>query len=384
MSNLLVRVLPPRALKLLASVLPLLFLSGAAHGDVPAPSPFRQAVPGYVYSFPRDFGSRDDFRVEWWYYTGNLEAEGGSRAFGYQLTFFRVALEGAEKTVNPSRWKVDQIYFAHLTLSDLDGGQFHFFERINRKGLGLAGADAGSPRVWNEDWTLDAQGEKHVLKARESGFGLDLELTPLKKPAFHGEDGVSLKGQDAGNASHYFSYTRMRTQGRVLLDGKEHKVRGTSWMDREFSSNQLNGGQAGWDWFSVKLDNGREIMLYQLRLKDGGIDPYSSGSLILEDGSVRRLAREDFSIASAGRWTSKHTGIEYPSGWELDIKNPKVRLVVEPDLKDQELYNLRSISGTYWEGSVSVKGDYAGSAVKGKGYVELVGYGKALKQVLPE
>ncbi|MBI4390153.1 MAG: carotenoid 1,2-hydratase [Nitrospinae bacterium] len=379
-----VRIFPPVALKILLSVASFLFFPGLALADASAPSPFRQALPGYAYSFPRDFGSHDDFRVEWWYYTGNLEEMDGSRAFGYQLTFFRVALEGAEKAVNPSRWKADPIYFAHLALSDLGGGSFHFFERINRKGLGLAGAEPDRLRVWNEDWTLDARGDKHVLKAREAGYGLDLELTPLKQPAFHGEDGVSRKGREPGNASHYFSFTRMQTQGTILIDGKEHKIRGTSWMDREFSSSEMDARQVGWDWFSIKLNDGREVMLYQLRLKDGGTEPFSSGSLVLEDGSVRHLALEDFTIVPTGRWTSKHTGTEYPSGWELSLKNPKVRLTVEPDLKDQELYNLRSISGTYWEGSVSVTGEYDGSPVAGKGYVELVGYGKALQPVLPE
>lgn len=352
--------------------------------DAPGRPPFRQALPGYEYSFPRDFGSHDDFRVEWWYYTGNLEDESGKRSFGYQLTFFRVALEGAEKIDNPSRWKADRIYFSHLTVSDVDGRKFYFFERINRKGIGLAGAEAGRLHVWNEDWRLTGNEDRHLLKATESGVGVDLELTPIKKPVVHGDNGVSVKGSEPGNASHYFSYTRMDTRGRIFLDGAEHTVRGSSWMDHEFSSNPLNERLTGWDWFSVQLDNGTELMLYQLRLKNGGVDPHSSGTLVFADGSRRHIQAEDFSVAPAGRWKSGHTGIEYPAGWEIALKNPKIRLTVSPSLVDQELYELRSISGSYWEGSVSIAGEYEGAPARGKGYVELVGYGKALKQVFPE
>ena len=348
------------------------------------PSVFSQALPGYVYQFPEDFYSHDDFRIEWWYYTGNLEEVGTSRPFGYQLTFFRVALDTRDRNPNPSKWKVGHIYFAHMTLTDIECEKFHYFERINRKGIGNAGASSKRLMVWNEDWYLEGKDEKHLLKAVESGTGIELQLVPVKKLVVHGQNGISKKGSESGNASHYFSYTRMKTSGTVSMDGKAYKVLGTSWMDREYSSNQLNDELAGWDWFSLKLDNQTELMLYQLRRKAGGVDSFSSGTLVSADGVTRHLNRNEFTVRSLTQWKSKRSGITYPSGWKLEVPSFGIKLSLSPDLNDQELYDLRSISASYWEGSISVEGTIRGDLIKGKGYVELVGYGKALMQDLPE
>ena len=365
------------------AVLVLLALTGNASAQIEKTSPFRPAQPGYEYEFPRDHFSHDDFRIEWWYYTGNLESEEGN-AFGYQVTFFRVGLEGTKKIANPSKWKIGQIYFAHTTVTDIAGEKFHFFERINRKGLNNAGARSDRFLVWNEDWVLTDRGGAHRLKAIESGTGVDLKLIPVKDMVFHGKEGVSRKGEQAGNASHYFSYTRMQTTGKVFIKGKAYKVSGTSWMDREFSSDQLNPKLTGWDWLSLKLDNNTEIMLYQLRRKDGSVDPFSSGTLIPADSASRHLVKDQFSVEVTDDWTSAVTKITYPAGWVVTLKDSGTRLKIRPDLADQELSHLRSISGSYWEGSVSVEGTYEGRPVKGKGYVELVGYGKPLVQELPE
>ena len=348
------------------------------------PPPFRQALPGYAYQFPRDMYSHDDFRIEWWYYTGNLEETATARPFGYQLTFFRMVLDGSGKNPNPSKWNMGHIYFAHMTLTDVDGEKFHFFERINRKGMGNAGAHSRRLMVWNEDWFLTDMDDAHWLKAVESGTGFDLKLTPEKKIVIHGTDGISRKGRKEGNASHYFSYTRMNTSGTVFVQGKAYKVRGTSWMDREYSSDQLNDELAGWDWFSLKLDDRTELMLYQLRRKTGGADPFSSGTLVSGDGTSRHIKLEEFIITSQSQWTSQQSGITYPAGWKLELPGYGIQLTLSPDLPNQELYNLRSISASYWEGSVTAEGTVNGQPIKGKGYVELVGYGKALKQDLPE
>ncbi|QPJ65220.1 MAG: carotenoid 1,2-hydratase [Candidatus Nitrohelix vancouverensis] len=347
-------------------------------------TPFQEARPGYEYQFPRDFGSHDAFRVEWWYYTGNLKAVEDGRDFGYQLTFFRVGLDPEEKIPNPSRWTPRQIYFSHFTVTDVAGEKFYFFEKINRAGLGTAGAEAGRMQVWNDDWTLEGDASEHHFKARQNGVGLELKLKPSKPLVFHGAEGISRKGEEEGNASHYFSYTRMASEGVLELNGKTYRVEGTSWMDREFSSNQLNDALEGWDWFSLKLNNDYEVMLYQLRKKGGGVDAFSSGTLIAPDGSWEHLRLEQFTVKARDQWTSPETGAAYPSGWEIAIPDHKIQLRVEPDLRKQELYRLRSIDSSYWEGSVSVQGRQGGESVDGKGYVELVGYEKPLKQELPE
>jgi len=345
---------------------------------------FSQVLPGYAYQFPKDFNSHDDFRVEWWYYTGNLEEIETARPFGYQLTFFRVTLNNEGANPNQSQWKLGHVYFAHMTLTDIDGEKFYYFERINRKGVGNAGADADRLMVWNEDWFLEGKGKAHSLKAMESGTGIELQLVPEKKLVIHGNNGISKKGSEKGNASHYFSYTRMKTTGQIFVKGKAYNVIGSSWMDHEYSSNQLNDELVGWDWFSLKLDDKTELMLYLLRRKTGGVDSFSSGTFIAADGSSRHIKQEEFIVTPLSYWTSKKSGIVYPASWELKLPNFGIKLTLSPDLNEQELYDLRSISASYWEGSVSVEGTIRGDSIKGKGYVELVGYGKPLIQDLPE
>ncbi len=345
---------------------------------------FSQVLPGYAYQFPKDFNSHDDFRIEWWYYTGNLEEIETARPFGYQLTFFRVTLNNEGANPNQSQWKLGHVYFAHMTLTDIDGEKFYYFERINRKGVGNAGADADRLMVWNEDWFLEGKGKVHSLKAMESGTGIELQLVPEKKLVIHGNNGISKKGSEKGNASHYFSYTRMKTTGQIFVKGKAYNVIGSSWMDHEYSSSQLNDELVGWDWFSLKLDDKTELMLYLLRRKTGGVDSFSSGTFIAADGSSRHIKQEEFIVRPLSYWTSKKSGIVYPASWELKLPNFGIKLTLSPDLKEQELYDLRSISASYWEGSVSVEGTIRGDSIKGKGYVELVGYGKPLIQDLPE
>ena len=345
---------------------------------------FSQVLPGYVYQFPKDFNSHDDFRIEWWYYTGNLEEIETARPFGYQLTFFRVTLNNEGANPNQSQWKLGHVYFAHMTLTDIDGEKFYYFERINRKGVGNAGADADRLMVWNEDWFLEGKGKVHSLKAMESGTGIELQLVPEKKLVIHGNNGISKKGSEKGNASHYFSYTRMKTTGQIFVKGKAYNVIGSSWMDHEYSSNQLNDELVGWDWFSLKLNDKTELMIYLLRRKTGGVDSFSSGTFIAADGSSRHIKQEEFIVRPLSHWTSKKSGIVYPASWELELPHFGIKLTLSPDLNEQELYDLRSISASYWEGSVSVEGTIRGDVIKGKGYVELVGYGKPLIQDLPE
>jgi predicted secreted hydrolase len=359
------------------------FASPAVSQEKDSASSFRPALPGYEYQFPRDFFSHDDFRIEWWYYTGHLETDTG-RSFGYQLTFFRVALDEKKKVNNPSRWKIDHIYFAHMTLSDIENEKFYFFERINRAGLGQAGAASDQFKVWNEDWSLEGKGQAHHLKAREGGVEFDLKLTPSKSLVIHGKDGVSQKGEASGNASHYFTFTRMRTEGQVTLQGQTYSVKGLSWMDHEFSSNQLDEEQIGWDWFSVQLDNNTELMIYQIRKKSGVIEENSSGTWVDADGKGTHLMLSEYSIQSKGQWVSEQSGTAYPARWILEVPKHGIRLDVIPEMAKQELHNQRSISTSYWEGSVKVLGTVKGKPAKGRGYVELVGYSQPLKQDLPE
>ncbi len=257
-----------------------------------ADGPWRNADPSYRLELPRDHASHPDYKIEWWYYTGNLQAKDGRR-FGYQLTFFRVGVDPAPR--NPSKWAVRDLFMAHAAVTDVDGRRYRFADRLNRAGVGWAGAATDRFDVWNEDWrvTLDAQG-RHVLTAAHDRLAIALLLEPGKPWVAQGEQGYSRKGSAPGNASHYYSLTRMPTAGRLVVDGEAFEVSGTSWMDHEFGSSFLEPEQVGWDWFSIQLDEGTDLMVFQLRRRDGRPDANSSGTLVFADGRTRALGEGDF------------------------------------------------------------------------------------------
>jgi predicted secreted hydrolase len=221
---------------------------------------------------------------------------------------------------------------------------------------------------------LAGDSRTHLLRAANEAFAIELALAPEKPPVLHGERGVSQKASGFGRASHYYSLTRLEGSGAVTLEGRAHSVRGLAWMDHEFGSNQLAEGQSGWDWFSIQLDDGRDLMLYRIRLADGGADPHSSGTLIERDGRTTQLPLAAFSIEARGTWESPKTGATYPAGWTLRVPSASLVLDVTPNVADQELVTGGTVGVHYWEGSVRASGRAGERAVAGRGYVELTGY----------
>lgn len=340
----------------------------------PAPG-FARADGPRDFAFPTDFGPHPDFQTEWWYYTGHLQTEDG-RQFGYQLTFFRRALVPPDLRVErDSDWAADQIYMAHFALTDVDSEAFYAFERFSRGAAGLAGAGAQPYTVWLEEWRVEQNEDgRFRMQAAQDGITLDLTLSADKAPVLQGDGGYSQKGPDAGDASYYYSQTRLATSGTLSLDGEVFNVDGLSWKDHEFSTSALTVEQQGWDWFSIQLDNGYELMVFQLRHRDGSLDPYSSGTMVAPDGSTSHLALEDFSIEALDNWTSPHSGASYPMGWRIRVPGVDLVLDLQPFLRDQEL----GLSFVYWEGAVAVAGSFGGAAVAGQGYVEMTGYLEAM------
>ncbi len=338
----------------------------------PAPgAEYRRALPGYRYAFPRDHGAHPDFRTEWWYYTGHLAAEDGRR-FGYQLTFFRSAVE--QQGANPSKWAARNLYLAHFAVSDVKGKKLHLGERLSREGLGEAGAETTGLNVRIGDWEAVADGTAHRLRAREGAFAIDLRLEPAKPPVINGENGISQKAEGVGYASHYYSITRLKTAGTLTADGRALQVAGQSWMDHEFGSSQLREYQVGWDWFSLQIENRTELMLYQMRHRDGKIDPYSSGTLIHPDGRGEHLRREDFAVEVLETWKSPRSGGVYPMRWWVRVPRAGIEVTVTAAFPDQELVTAKSTRVTYWEGASRVEGTMAGKPVWGNAYVEMTGY----------
>lgn len=342
---------------------------------------FARADGPQPLTFPEDHGPHPDFQTEWWYYTGNLETDNG-RHFGYQLTFFRRALlPPTQRVERASDWAADQVYLAHFALTDVSAGRFQAYERFARGAAGIAGAQSPPYRVWLQDWSVEqveavaGQPDVYRLRASEQGVSLDLLLTDIKGAVLQGERGYSRKGPQPGNASFYISQTRLVSEGFVQAGGERFAVSGLSWMDHEFSTSALSAGQVGWDWFALQLSDGRELMVFHIRREDGSPDPFSSGTLILEDGRTQLLRREDFRIEPLDTWRSPHSGAEYPSGWRVTVPTVGLVLEVEPYLADQEL----NLSYTYWEGAVRISGQSAEGPLEGNGYVELTGYSGSLE-----
>ena len=337
-------------------------------------SDFQPALPGYEFSFPRDHGSHDEYKTEWWYYTGHLRTDAGRR-YGFEVTFFRVGVippEGASET----RWDLRNLALAHFAITDVDRQQFRYAEKFNRASPFTASAASASLDVFNEGWSATTlrDGSWRVV-AFSGGDSVDLVMRSRKPPAIHGENGVSVKGEGVGYASHYYSMTRLEISGTV----NRQKCRGSAWMDHEFGSARLREDQQGWDWFSIQFDNDAELMLYQIRQRDGKPDAASSGSLITSDGSVIHIRRDQMRIEPLGRWHSARSGATYPMGWRVSVPTFGITVELQPLMRNQELITRASTNVTYWEGAVDVSGSFGNNSVSGVGYVELTGYDRAFR-----
>ena len=356
----------------------------AGNGDEPIPvgdvlrgdpaQAFARVGEPREFLFPADHGSHDDYRTEWWYFTGNVN-DGNDHRFGYQLTFFRFRPKAGE-TSGASGWRTEHFYMAHLALADINNEKFHAFERFSRGAAGLAGANADSLHVWLDDWSARATSRETFplrIRARQDRIALDLSLQQGKSVVLHGDDGVSVKNSEPGNASYYYSYTRMPTTGRVSVGDRTYTVRGNSWMDREWSSSALGKEQLGWDWFALQLSNDHELMYYRFRREDNAPDRFSYGAVVRPGGRVSRLGFDQVELDVLDTWTSPGSGVIYPSAWRLRAPEHELDLSIRPALADQEL----DLSFRYWEGAVEFEGSFGGSGVIGRGYVELTGYDTA-------
>jgi predicted secreted hydrolase len=337
---------------------------------------FANARLPWHFVFPRDHAAHVAFQSEWWYYTGHLQTREGRR-FGYELTFFRYGLRPGDPSPAPgqSRWRGNQVYPAHLALTDEQAGRFVHDEIVAREALGMGRASTRTLDVAVDGWTLRGS-SPFRLHARSNEVTLDLVQTSEKPPAIHGREGVSLKGSCATCASHYYSLTRLRTRGTLVYEGVRSAVTGLSWMDHEFGSDELQPGVVGWDWFAIQLDDRREIMDYRLRHRDGTPVAESNGSLVDARGRVTPLALRDVDVRASGSWTSPHTHAVYPSGWRVRIPRAGIDVTLTPTVRDQELAGDGG-GVAYWEGAVDIR-DARTSRHVGTGYVELTGYAGAL------
>jgi len=352
--------------------LPTARLSVAEALRAPDRAGFLRADRPRTFSFPADHGPHPGYAVEWWYVTANLATAEGRR-FGVQFTLFHIAL-APDAPQRASEWGSHSVMMGHFAVADIAASRFHAFERFSRVGAGLAGATA-SPlvRVWLEDWSLAALDERAVplrIDAAQDGVAVALHLDAGDPPVLQGVDGLSQKSAAPGNASYYYSMMRLPTSGTIRVDGVSYAVSGDAWLDREWSTSALGEDQVGWDWFALQLDDGSELMYYQLRRRDGTADPASKGVVITGAGDRTDLRAADVQLAVTRTWRSPRTAADYPAEWRLAAPAAAVNLEITPLLADHEL----PTTVVYWEGAVRVQGTIAGRAVRGHGYVELTGY----------
>ncbi len=347
----------PLALLLAAPV-----VAAAAWESVLAPPALR---------FPRDHGAHPAFRTEWWYVTGLLK-DGAGRRLAFQVTFFRQGLEPGAPEPGESPLRARQALAAHLALGEVGAGRMRFAERVRRTAGGLASASADDLDLALDDWTMRRAPDGTIALAasdRGSGVGLALELAPSRPLVLHGDGGLSRKGPEPGNASVYVSWTRLAARGTAELGGRTVRVEGEAWFDHEWGSSQLGPDVEGWDWFGLRLADGRDLMLYRLRRRDGSAALESGGTLVAPDGSVRHLGAADFSLEARSRWTSPRTGARYPALTRVVVPSAGLDLETRPLVPDSELDARTSTGTVYWECPVAVSG-----TVAGEGYVELTGY----------
>ena len=327
------------------------------------------------FAFPEDHGPHPAFKAEWWYVTGNVRAtDGTDRRFGVQFTVFRSALApDTGATDRASGWAASQLYMAHTAIGDVAAGRFYDQERFARGAAGLAGASAepvaafvGPVRLASVGGASGPVGLR--LEGSADGAAFDLTARPLKPIVLQGDRGLSQKGVGLGNASYYYAQTRMATTGTVTVPGDDGPetvpVEGLTWLDREWSTSALGPDQVGWDWFALHLDDGRDLMLYQLRQSDGSKDPLSKGSLVAQDGTKTGLPADAYSLEPLATWTSPRGGT-YPTRWRLRVPSAGIDVEVSAALQAQEL----DATVRYWEGAVDVTGSHPGV-----GFLEMTGY----------
>ncbi len=342
---------------------------------------WKTARPDYAWSFPHDHWARHGYKTEWWYFTGHLTSEDGRR-FGYQFTFFRIGMLPRRPTL-ASDWATGNLIMGHAAIGDIESQRHLFSEVIYRITPLLGGigeypdtliawsrAPAGTDALWTLRWS--GSGFDFSMTDSRRRMGFSLSTRPDKPMVFQGPNGFSRKGKDEAAASQYYSFTRLATTGEIRLNGERLTVTGKSWMDKEFGSNQLEAHQAGWDWFSLQLDDGREVMLYVLRDTTGAAD-FARGTIVSAAGQARYLAPESFSIRAKETWRSPETDAVYPSQWEVALPGEDLRMSIRPVMADQENRSALIRSMFYWEGAVEITGP--DGKRMGQGYVELVGYG---------
>ncbi|MDT7541532.1 MAG: hypothetical protein QOE33_1436 [Acidobacteriota bacterium] len=354
-------------------------LDNLADALVGKASTLRDGTEHAGVELPRDLYAHRSAQTEWWYYTGHLKTSSGHR-FGFELVFFKRRTDLDRFGVVPLRLIANPLYLAHFAVTDESRAEFRYDHRKSANNPFDLPAATSARRYFLKlgDWTVREAHGLHLLRATIGGdLIFEAALKPTKPPAFNGHEGVGVSFKDAGEASRYFSYTRMEAEGHITWHGETEHFTGEAWMDREFGTWRTTENQKGWDWFSLQLSDGAELMVYHIRDAQGHPSGFSSGTFIDAEGKATHLARADFELEATAHWKSPRTGATYPSGWNLRVPRFQIDVSVAPVIEDQELDTRGTTMIIYWEGACVVEGHHDGAEIDGRAYVELVGYDRS-------
>ncbi|WP_096526893.1 lipocalin-like domain-containing protein [Candidatus Nitrosoglobus terrae] len=329
---------------------------------------FTQVEAPWQFSFPRDHSAHPHYQTESWYFTGSLDSKQGKR-FGFQLSFFRVGLKPPKTAHRPSLWDTREVYRGHFSLTDINQSHFQVSERFSRSALKLSGSSLYPPKIWLENWYFQAlEGENSNsfhLQATAHNMRIDLTLHNLKPPFLSGQD-------PAKQRSTFYAYQlpRLRAQGKVQINQNTYPVEGLAWLDHAWGAIPIPTGPVVWDRFLLQLEDGRDLLGFRLRRRDGSGVPINSGFLIDQNGKIQILDRDNFTIEVLNYWQSPSSKINYPSRWQLRVPDQGLDLSLIPYVNNQEL----NLTLRYWGGIVKATGKDYGETVEGQGYIELIGY----------
>lgn len=362
-------------------VLTLVFVTGFLLLPNSESSEWSKPKVGHVLRFPKDHGSHPDFKIEWWYLTGHLYA--GDRRFGFQATFFRLG-QRPEAVPKEEAFGDAQIYMAHMGLSDPDNEAFYHQERLNRAGWN-AGAEVEDLNVFNGDWRLKRSGNFLDLEGSiQSEVRFNLRMLPHKPQVIFGEEGISRKGPEGTAASYYITFPRLDVEGTLQLGEEKMEVSGEAWMDHEISSSQLDRNQVGWDWAAFQFYDGREIMGYVLREKDGSVSSYSKLVWIDREGRLTHQKAEQYRWIHQGEWESPKTGAVYPISPRIETTDPETgkrrKFLLQPTMAAQEMVGGPG-GVSYWEGACDIV-DVETDEIVGRAFLEMTGYADNIAEKL--
>lgn len=332
---------------------------------------FAKVIPGVSIDFPVDHFPHPDFRIEWWYFTANVWDKNDNH-YGIQFTLFRQALSPAnsaskDKALKDSPWFSRQSWMAHSAISSQQGHLYE--ERFARGGIGQGGVQFNQQHgfeAWLDDWQWQGQDPVNSsLSFSVNGDTISLELSGESTWVKHGENGFSQKS--ASEASYYYSHPDITVDGVIeTTNGKRVKIKGQGWLDREWSSQFLTQQQKGWDWFSIQLNDGARLMLFQLRDSENETD-FQSGTWINRHGDKIILTQKDIVLTPTSYSSIGDRNL--PTEWKLNINKIDKTLLVKAYYEDSWLNTLYP----YWEGPIKIYNAESKRNV-GVGFLEMTGY----------